>query len=118
MKLERRFAKLENSKEVRELIEDSWKNQDSVLVMPYEENRIVYIPRCDDLNDSYHGQGLLVKSHNYASVYDYVSPIIEEFNSMKKDVRNLSDYSIEIAELKDRCDKIIKELSVFDPNNF
>lgn len=118
MKLERRFAKLENSKEVVELIVDSWKNQDSVLVMPYEENKIVYISRCDDLNDSYHGQGLLVKAHNYASIYDYVSPIIEEFNCMKKDVENLSDCSIEKAEVKDRYNKLIDEISAFNLNNF
>lgn len=118
MKLERRFAKLENSKEVVELIVDSWKNQDSVLVMPYEENKIVYISRCDDLNDSYHGQGLLVKAHNYASIHDYVPTIIKEFSCMKKDIENSPDDNIEKAEVKDRCDKIIKELSVFNPNNF
>lgn len=118
MKLERRFAKLENPNKVVGLIVDSWKNQDSVLVMPYEENKIVYISKCDDLNDSYHGQGLLVKAHNYASIYDYVPTIIEEFNHMKKDVEKLSDCNIEKAEVKDRCDKIIKELSVFNPNNF
>ena len=118
MKKERRFAKLENSKEVVELIVDSWKNQDGVLIMPYEENKVVYISRCDDLSDFYHGQGLLVKAHNYASIHDYAPRIIEEFNCMKEDVENLSDCSIEKAEVKDRCDKIIKELSVFDPNNF
>ena len=118
MKQERRFARLENSKEVRELIKDSWDNQDSILVMPYEENKVVYVSRCDDLNDSYHGQGLLVKAHNYSSIYDYVPRIIEEFNNMIDDVKNLSDDNIEKAEVKDRCNKIINELSVFDPNNF
>ena len=118
MNNDRRFAKLENSKEVVKLIVDSWENQDSVLIMPYEENKIVYISRCDDLSDCYHGQGLLVKAHNYASMFDYVPRIIEEFNCMKEDVENLSDYSIEKAEVQDRCNKIIEELSAFDPIHF
>ena len=117
MKLERRFATLENSNEAVKLIEDAWDNQDSVLILPYEENKIVYISICDDINDNYHGQGLLIRAHNYASIYDFIPTITKEFKAMIKDSSSLSDNSIEKAEVIDRCEKILEKLSVFNIQN-
>lgn len=109
MSLTRKQELLKNTEEVINLILEVWDNQDS-LIVSLENQNITYISVCDDLNDSYHGQGWLVRSKNYSSIHYFVSEIKNIFQEL---IQNLNSENNELYLL---LSNLISKLNELSPN--
>lgn len=109
MNLERKKELLKNTKAVINLIEEAWIKQDSVIIS-LEDQSIMYISICDDLNDSYHGQGYLVRAKSYSSIYCFAPEIRDIFKELLDNLDSKDD------ELYTVYNNLILKLNELDPN--
>lgn len=109
MNLTRKKQLLEHTNEVINLILEVWNNQDS-LIISLEDQSITYISICDDLNDSYHGQGWLVRAKDYSSIYCFVPEIRDIFKEI------LNNLDSENTKLTFVYQNLISELNKLYPN--
>lgn len=109
MNLERKKELLKNTEKVIDLILEVWDNQDS-LIISLEDQSIIYVSICDDLNDSYHGQGWLVRAKSYSSIYCFAPEIRDIFKELLDNLDSKDD------ELYTTYNNLVLELNKLDPN--